>query len=258
MMKIRLIKCENYDPFFNMATDYYFWQKSWDEKNLPVLRFYKWEPSSVSIGYNQIAEDLINLHFCKKNGIPVVIRPTGGSAIFHDIEITYSICANFSHHPLFSSPFSSYIFVCKGIIKGIEKAGIKLKIRGYSEGKEPSFTNIPCFSLSSRHDIVYNDKKIVGSAQRRNNFSFLQHGSILIDIKKDLWENIFLKEVDFSKIACLKDVIRNFDESQLISFLKSGFEDVFESEIFEDELKKEEMDEIEKISKNLKMEGKYE
>ncbi|MCM8804096.1 MAG: lipoate--protein ligase family protein [Candidatus Omnitrophica bacterium] len=257
-MKCRYILCENYDPYWNMAFDYYFWQKCSEKKSLSILRFYKWSPSSVSIGYNQKQINLINLHFCKKNNIPIVMRPTGGSAIFHDIEITYSFCSNLSNHNSFPSPLLSYMKICESIIKGIEKFGIKLKIRGISEGKEPSFTEIPCFSLSSRHDIIYNDKKIVGSAQRRNNFSFLQHGSILIDIRKTLWQNIFIQEIDFSKIGYLKELIGNFDEKKMINFLKSGFEDVFEFKTFEDEIGRKEANEIESIRIKLKKEGRYE
>ncbi|MCS7181150.1 MAG: lipoate--protein ligase family protein [bacterium] len=257
-MRCRLIICEDYDPFFNMAFDYYFWKNCERPESFPVLRFYKWCPSSVSIGYNQMEEKIVNLDFCKKSNIPIVMRPTGGSAIFHDIEITYSFCADLKTHFYFSSPFLSYISVCNGIIKGIEKIGIKLEIRGISECKEPSFTNIPCFSLSSRHDIIYNGRKIVGSAQRRNNYSFLQHGSILIDIREDLWKNIFLKGVDFSKIICLKKIVGDTKEEELRDFLKKGFEEVFEFEIFEDELESKEIKEIEKIQEKLKKEGKYE
>lgn len=257
-MKCRFIICENYDPFFNMSFDYYFWKRCEKPESPPVLRFYKWIPSSVSVGYNQIPEKLINLQFCKLNNIQVVIRPTGGSAIFHDIEITYSFCANLTSHHSFSSPFFSYVNISNGIIKGLEKTGIKLEIRGISEGKEPSFTDIPCFSLSSRHDIVLNNKKIVGSAQRRNNYSFLQHGSILIDIRKNLWENIFLKKVDFSRITCLKELIGDIDERKMKKFLKKGFEDIFEFEIFEDELEDKEIKEIENIREKLKKEARYE
>ncbi|MCM8766939.1 MAG: lipoate--protein ligase family protein [Candidatus Omnitrophica bacterium] len=256
-MKCRFIICENYEPFFNMAFDYYFWKKCENPENPPVLRFYKWNPVAVSFGYNQDKTKLINLQFCKKNNISIVMRPTGGSAIFHDIEITYFFSSNLLHHPSFSSPFLSYLILCKGIINGIKKLGIELKIRGISEGKEPSFTDIPCFSLSSRHDIVFNDKKIIGSAQRRNNFSFLQHGSILIDIRKDLWENIFLKEVEFSKIGFLKELI-SIDEKELIEFLKQGLSETLEFDIFEDYLKKEEEKEIKIIEKKLRKEDKYE
>ncbi|MCM8784824.1 MAG: lipoate--protein ligase family protein [Candidatus Omnitrophica bacterium] len=256
-MKCRLILCENYDPFFNMAFDYYFWKNSEEPKNPPVLRFYKWSPSAVSYGYNQDKTKLINLQFCQKNNISVVMRPTGGSAIFHDIEITYSFSSNLLHHPSFSSPTLSYIILCQGLINGIKKLGIELKIRRISEGKEPSFTDIPCFSLSSRHDVVFNDKKIIGSAQRRNKLSFLQHGSILIDIRKNLWENIFLRGVEFSKIGCLNELVF-VDRKKLIEFLKEGISEILNFEIYEDCLKKEEKEEIEIIEKKLKREGKYE
>jgi lipoate-protein ligase A len=241
-----------------MSFDYFFWKNSIDLNTLPVLRFYKWVPSSVSIGYNQIPEKLVNIEFCQKNGIPVVRRPTGGSAIFHDIEITYSFCANISHHKYFSMPSSTYFIISNSIIKGMEKKGIKLNLRGFSTGKEPSFTDFACFSLSSKYDVVYNDKKIVGSAQVRNKFSFLQHGSILIDIRKNLWENIFSKEVDFSKICTLNNIVKDIDEKELIEFLKNGFKEILQFEIFEDELKKEEEEKIEILREKLRKEGKYE
>jgi lipoate-protein ligase A len=257
-MRCRLILCENYDPFFNMAFDYFFCKECIDLNNLPVLRFYKWTPRSVSIGYNQNTENLINIEFCEKNKIPVVRRPTGGSAIFHDIEITYSFCANVSHHQYFFMPSSTYFIISNSIIKGLGKKGIKLNLRGFSTGKEPSFTDFACFSLSSKYDVVYNDKKIVGSAQRRNRFSFLQHGSILIDIRKNLWENIFLKEINFSKIGCLKEILNDIDEKELMELLINGFKETLNFEIFEDELKKTEEEKIEIIKERLKMEGKYE
>ncbi|MCM8818367.1 MAG: lipoate--protein ligase family protein [Candidatus Omnitrophica bacterium] len=257
-MKCRLIKSDNYNPFWNMAFDYYFWKKCQDKKKPPVLRFYKWNPCSVSIGYNQNPDKIVNIEFCKKESIPIVKRPTGGSAIFHDIEITYSFCSNINHHPSFFSPFFSYIKICKSIIKGIENLGIKMEIRGFSENKEPSFTNIPCFSLSSRHDIVYNGKKIVGSAQRRNNLSFLQHGSILIDIRKDLWINIFYEKVNFDKIGYLKELIGNISEEKVINLIKGAFEETLEINIIEDIIEKKEENEIIKIENKLKREGIYE
>ncbi|MCM8772203.1 MAG: lipoate--protein ligase family protein [Candidatus Omnitrophica bacterium] len=257
-MKVRLILDKNYEPYWNMAFDFYFWKKNTDWKFFPVLRFYKWNPSSVSFGYNQRIERLINVEFCNKNNIPMVMRPTGGSAIFHDIEITYSFSSNIKHNKFFLSPYISYIKIAESIIKGLEKLGLKLKIRGVSDNKEPSFTDIPCFSLFSRHDIVFENKKIVGSAQRRNSFSFLQHGSILIDIRKDLWENIFFKKVNFNGIGCLKELVGNFDEEELIKFLKNGFEEVLECEIFEDKLEIKEKKEIENIKGKLQKEGRYE
>ncbi|MBN1446106.1 MAG: lipoate--protein ligase family protein [Candidatus Omnitrophica bacterium] len=228
MEKWRIIISGAKAPEDNMGIDYALWQSAFRGVAPPTLRFYQWNPSSVSFGYNQSAHRVINTEFCKAGNIPIVKRPTGGSAIFHDIELTYSFSGNFNGHPSFASPLGSYFAVCGGIIKGMKKVGASLEIRGFSEGKEPSFTARDCFSLSSRHDIVCNNRKVVGSAQRRNGAAFLQHGSILLDIRRDLWENIFLEETDFSKIVPLDEMLaEKISPEYLIQILSEGFEEAF-------------------------------
>jgi len=228
MEKWRIILSGAMPPADNMGIDYALWQSASRGVSPPTLRFYQWNPSSVSLGYNQSAQKVINTEFCKTVNIPIVKRPTGGSAIFHDAELTYSFCGNFGAHHSFPSPLGSYFAVCGGIISGLKKAGAALEIRGFSEGKEPSFTARDCFSLSSRHDLIWNGRKAVGSAQRRNGSAFLQHGSILLDIRKDLWENIFLEKVDFSKIVPLGEMLaETISPGRLIKILREGFEDAF-------------------------------
>ncbi|NLG11991.1 MAG: lipoate--protein ligase family protein [Elusimicrobia bacterium] len=229
MKKWRVIISGGMAPAENMETDYALWRSASNGKSVPVLRFYQWSPSAVSLGYNQSPQNIINTDFCKEKNIPVVKRPTGGSAIFHDIELTYSFCGNIKDHPSFALPFASYIAVCRGIINGLQRLGIGAGIRGISESKEPSYTTRDCFSLSSRHDIVANGKKIVGSAQRRNKDAFLQHGSILIDINRELWDNIFTEKTDFSKINTLKELLEDgIAVHTLIAYIKEGFGEAFE------------------------------
>ncbi|MCD6408166.1 lipoate--protein ligase family protein, partial [bacterium] len=114
-----------------------------------------------------------------------------------------------------------------------------------------SYTTRDCFSLSSRHDITFKGKKIVGSAQRRNRISFLQHGSILIDIRKNLWENIFLHKTDFSKVGSLKEFGVEVEKEKLIEFLKTGFEEVFDIEFELMEISKKEMEECKKLAEKI-------
>jgi len=216
------------DPFLNMEIDFNMWHSVREKKSFPILRFYQWDPPSVSLGYNQSPEKIVDTQFCKKNNIPIVKRPTGGSAIFHDIELTYSFASNICFSSSFYNPTSSYFSICEAIKKGIEKIGIQLEIRGFSDGKEPSFTNKACFTLSSKHDLVYKGKKIIGSAQRRDKYSFLQHGSILLSIRKNLWERIFIEKLDFEKISSLDEILKEkFKIEQLIECLKNGFEEFF-------------------------------
>lgn len=244
MKKWRVIVSGAMEPEENMGIDYVLWQStSWCESP-PTLRFYQWSPSAVSLGYNQSPHNVINTDFCKERNIPIVRRPTGGSAIFHDIELTYSFSSNIKAYPAFVLPLSSYIALCRGIIKGLDFLGIKAEIRGFSEGKEPSYTTRDCFSLSSRHDIVADGRKLVGSAQRRNKYAFLQHGSILIDIKREVWDNIFVESVDFSKIITLKDLcIKDISVDTLITNIINGFKETFgvsfeESGLTEEEKRK--------------------
>ncbi len=116
MKRINLIISGKQKPDLNMAIDYFLWKKVFEDERVAFLRFYQWEPSSISIGYNQTPQNLINIDYCKENKIPVVKRPTGGSAIFHDIELTYSFSANVNFNKEFVSPLSSYISVCKSLI----------------------------------------------------------------------------------------------------------------------------------------------
>lgn len=239
-MDWRLIISGREDPSFNMAVDYALWTSVKNKIFPPVLRFYQWDPPSVSLGYNQKPASIINTEFCRINNIPVVQRPTGGSAIFHDLELTYSFCGNTGHFPEFASPFSSYIAICRALIAGLEKTGVKLEIRGYSEGKEPSLTNTACFALSSRHDITADGRKVIGSAQKRDSSSFLQHGSILMDIRRSLWTGIFNEKVDFTKVACLKEFSSEISEEKLVRVLVPGFEEIFQVKFSRDHLSKTE------------------
>lgn len=228
-------------PSLNMAIDYALWKAAGTGQNPPTLRFYTWKPSAVSLGYNQSPDEVVNMDFCRKENIPVVRRPTGGSAIFHDWELTYSFSAHADSFPDFSGPVASYLSVCQALQKGLQELGLNPELRGYSEGKEPSYTNQACFVLSSRHDLVFKNKKIVGSAQRRNKHSFLQHGSILIGLKQPLWEKIFVNAPEFEKIGCLQEFLSvPVSAESLTAPLKKGFAEHFGTQFMETELTPEE------------------
>ncbi|MCM8757061.1 MAG: lipoate--protein ligase family protein [Candidatus Omnitrophica bacterium] len=216
-------------PAFNMGLDYAFWQSVKQRRSPPTLRFYQWKPASVSIGYRQSPEKLVNVSFCHSVGIPIVSRPTGGSALFHDLEIPYSFTAGQTDHSCFASPLSSYLAICAGLSTGLKLLGINAEVRGYSSSEEPTFSQKDCFSLSSRHDLVVKGKKIVGSAQKRDRFSFLQHGAILLAIRKEWWQKIFIQKVDFSAITCVSDHISSTPEPKVIlDCLVRGFSQVFQ------------------------------
>ena len=143
----------------------------------PVLRFFLWEPPAVSVGYGQSTGE-INLLKCKELGIDVVRRPTGGRAIFHHTEFTYSITLPPAHPLSRMSVLETYNELNSALALGLRNLGLDTKLsRGIpgTAGKNPS-----CFSSTSRYELLVNRKKLVGSAQRRRKGAVLQQGSIMV------------------------------------------------------------------------------
>ena len=147
-----------------------------DDDAKPVLRFFMWKPPAISVGFMQPLAQ-IDLQKCNRNNIDVVRRPTGGKAIYHHTEFTYSVTLP-PEHPLASlSVLETYNEISRALALGLRNIGIPAKLsRGSAKisGKNPS-----CFSSTSRYELVVDGKKLVGSAQRRKHRAVLQQGSII-------------------------------------------------------------------------------
>lgn len=165
-MKWRVIPFSTNDCAMNMAIDEAI-QESVAMGGPPTIRFYRWNPSAVSIGYFQCLHDEVDVERCSAKGIGIVRRRTGGGAVFHDYEgeITYSIIAPES---MYSKDISaSYVEICSMIVNGLKRIGI-----------EAAFHPI--------NDILVGQQKISGNAQTRRGGVLLQHGTILYDCDVDL------------------------------------------------------------------------
>jgi lipoate-protein ligase A len=174
----------------NMAIDEYLFQ-SLDENPQTLVRFYQWEKPTVSLGYSQKISNVLNLRYCQDQGIDIVRRITGGKLVLHHNEITYSLCSSDSQ-TFTSSLQCSYRLISQGLIRGLEKMGLKPSLAQvtpfhYKKG------NLPCFSYPALDEIEIAGKKIVGSAQRRIGRRFIQHGSVPLEENYEL-----LKAVSFS------------------------------------------------------------
>lgn len=168
----------------------------------PVFRLYGWSPACVSLGRNQ-KEDFLNYEFLKQKGIDIVRRLTGGRALLHDKELTYSyICpVEFLRHG--ESVTESYKEISQFLIEKFAKIGIPLEF-GTQKAVKTKFDY--CMLISTGADLCYEGKKLIGSAQCRKNGYILQHGSILLDYDRELLEGIFRERVDASEITCLKEI----------------------------------------------------
>ncbi|TFF95992.1 lipoate--protein ligase family protein [Candidatus Thorarchaeota archaeon] len=148
----------------------------------PTLRLYRWKPSAVSIGTFQSMEDEVDIEYCRKNGIDMIRRLTGGGAVYHDYdgEVTYSVIVPKGHRV---APFDieeSYEILCGGVVSALDEFAL-----------EAEFCPI--------NDVVVDGKKISGNAQTRRHSCVLQHGTVLLDLNVETMFSIL--KVDPEKIS---------------------------------------------------------
>ncbi|MCM1338584.1 MAG: lipoate--protein ligase family protein [Muribaculaceae bacterium] len=183
----------------------------------PILRLYGWAPACVSLGRNQ-DDKFLDKGFLNSKNIDVVRRLTGGRALLHDNEITYSIVCPVSYLKNGEHVVSSYMEISKFLTDRFQKAGICLTF-GTEKPVKTGFDY--CMLVSTGADLCYNGKKLIGSAQCRKNGYILQHGSILYDYDKNLLEEIFGEKVDSSEITTIKEINPALRKEDVINILSS-------------------------------------
>ncbi len=145
------------------------------------MRFYGWAPAAVSLGYFQNFDREVNLEACLALGIDIVRRPTGGKAVLHENEITYSVMAS-KDNPLFPGHIlGTYKVISSCLAGALASMGIKASIAEDSprQSRSDGLKSF-CFSDPSRFELFVAGRKICGSAQVRVKNAFLQHGSLLL------------------------------------------------------------------------------
>ena len=198
----RLLKLETHDAYTNMAIDEAILTARTRNLAPNTIRFYRWNPSAVSIGKFQNIENEVQLDKCKKYGVDVVRRITGGGAVYHDTEgeITYSVVAN--KKDLKAENINTvYAKFYGGIAEALKILGINAD---FNEGNAKTCPNL-----------IVNSKKISGSAQSHKKGVVLQHGTLLVDV--DLEEMFTFLRVPWAK-TCM-DVI-NVAKNKITSIKK--------------------------------------
>lgn len=183
----------------------------------PIFRLYGWSPACVSLGRNQ-KSDFLDLDFLKQNNIDYVRRLTGGRALLHDNEITYSYICPASFLENGENVVNSYKEISKILIAALKKLDIELDFGGI---KKVNGHKDYCMLVSTGADLCYQNRKLIGSAQFRKEGYILQHGSILYDYDKELLEKIFKEEVDTSSIISIKEINSNITKKDVIDLLST-------------------------------------
>lgn len=218
----------------NMAIDRAVLVENSKGNVLPTVRFFRWDPPAISIGYFQSLQEEVDLDTCNRLGVDHVRRITGGGAVFHENELTYSIVIPESHRQIPDNIMKSYGRICGAIIKGLRHVDMHSKY-------------VPI------NDIIVDGKKISGSAQTRKLKTVLQHGTVLIDVDVDKMFSLLKVPNEKIKDKLIMDVKQRvtsikhvlgeeLDFYQLADSIKKGFEEEFNVNLVEDSLTDREVD----------------
>lgn len=183
----------------------------------PIFRLYGWKPACVSLGRNQ-KSDFLDEKLLKEKNIDVVRRLTGGRALLHDDEITYSYICPVSSLQNGENIVLSYKEISQILINAFKKIGIELDFGGV---KKVQGHMDYCMLISTGADLCYKNKKLIGSAQFRKEGYILQHGSILYDYKREILEDIFKEKVDTSAIICIREINPDISRQDIIDLLSN-------------------------------------
>ena len=187
----RLINSGIQHAAMNMAVDEAIMLAHSQGEVPPTLRFYGWQPAAISLGYFQQGKKEIDVQECSRLGIDIVRRLTGGRAVLHEAECTYSIVVQEKDPSIPPTISASYRYFSKGLLAGLEQLGISAQMNmprevySHTKPKKPSASSSACFDAPSHYEITYGGRKLIGSAQVRKHGVILQHGSILLQFSPE-------------------------------------------------------------------------
>jgi len=220
---------------YNMALDEAIATAVRKDNAPPTLRFYGWNKPSVSIGCFQKIND-IDSDYCIDKRITVVRRPTGGRAILHDKELTYSISVKTTSGTFSKGLLDSYKKMSKAFCLAFSKIGLTPEVKLLKETRHTSLitrhSRSPlCFQSASYGEITINNMKIVGSAQKRWTDGLLQQGSIPYIIDRDEMVKIFRLNSSHESMEALiglNELIPGLNPDDLKNIIKIAFEETFD------------------------------
>ena len=210
-----------------------------------TLRLYMWKPPAVSIGYFQSMKNEVNIDRCREMGVDYIRRITGGGAVYHDKEVTYSIVMKKDRMP--ENILESYEKICAGVLEGLRLLGIEAE-------------------FAPLNDIIANGKKISGNAQTRKMGCILQHGTIIHDVDVETMFSILNVPDEKIRDKLIKDVrervtsVNNIlgarvPTSEIIQKLAQGFSSALGVDLIRGELSEEEIKYAKELEEKYSSEG---
>ncbi|TCI24621.1 lipoate--protein ligase family protein [Exiguobacterium sp. SH3S2] len=208
----------------------------------PTLRFYSWAPHAISVGRFQRATRDLDREALAANGIPVVRRLTGGRAVLHADELTYSVILPETTPTLPTNVIESYRLLTEGVRRGYRALGVPAEFSVPLTEEDREVLRKPksavCFDAASYYELAVDGRKVAGSAQVRHQGAVLQHGSIPLSIDDDVLFDCFNMEADekvyakarfSSKAVALNETLGRFVTFDEVAVaFEDGFRDAFQ------------------------------
>ena len=201
----RLLLHPPYPAAWNMAVDEAILESTVNGDSQPTLRLYSWQPFALSLGrtqkYSEVDTPALSAH-----GWDVVRRPTGGKAILHADELTYSVCAPQEDPHVSGNVLKSYRILSQGLLRGLQLAGVPADSQPNIEKSLDRLVNPVCFQYPSDYEITFGGKKLIGSAQARLSSGVLQHGAVPLSGDICRVVSVLTFESDIQRTAAVKNL----------------------------------------------------
>lgn len=260
----------SHHPYYNMALDEALLNFVSRGEIDPVVRFYTWNPPTLSIGYFQRLSKEIDIEKVKEKGYGLVRRQTGGRGVLHDKELTYSVIVPEAHPDMPQTVTEAYRVISVGLLEGFKSLGFDAHFAVPRSKEEREKLKQPrssvCFDAPSWYELVVEGKKIAGSAQTRQKGVILQHGSILQDVDIDDLFDMFIfknerlkakmKEAFVEKAVAINDLSNEtITLAQMEVAFKEGFKKALDIEFKPLELTVAQQDEVKALEEKYRSEA---
>ncbi|WP_369041258.1 lipoate--protein ligase family protein [Staphylococcus epidermidis] len=258
------------NPYYNMAMDEALLNFVSRGEIDPVIRFYTWNPATLSIGYFQRLQKEIDIDKVKEKGYGLVRRQTGGRGVLHDKELTYSVIVPESHPNMPSTVTEAYKIISQGLLEGFKNLGFETYFAIPRSKEERDKLKQPrssvCFDAPSWYELVVEGRKIAGSAQTRQKGVILQHGSILQDIDIDDLFDMFkfknerlkakMKENFVQKAVAINDISnQHITLNEMENAFEAGFKKGLNTDFKPLELTKKQLEEVQELEDKYRSEA---
>lgn len=258
------------NPYYNMALDEALLNFVSRGEIDPVIRFYTWNPATLSIGYFQRLQKEIDIDKVKEKGYGLVRRQTGGRGVLHDKELTYSVIVPESHPNMPSTVTEAYKIISQGLLEGFKNLGFETYFAIPRSKEERDKLKQPrssvCFDAPSWYELVVEGRKIAGSAQTRQKGVILQHGSILQDIDIDDLFDMFkfknerlkakMKENFVQKAVAINDISnQHITLNEMENAFEAGFKKGLNIDFKPLELTEKQLEEVQELEDKYRSEA---